>query len=341
MMKNWLLALLIGFLSLPAPAQQGDPIVFQGRILNQQTGQPLAGVEVRIIGAGSAITNDDGVFRIPLPRNMTSVKVELPSGWAVVIPEAGQAPVPMDHSYLTPFLIKQLQSRIDQLERTVTRLERENKLKQGQIDSLQQTVADSARLWREQLDRLRLSKTAQEDSLRQRIDRLSAALESGAIRDNKRIAYRAVSSELLHFESALKDLRDALPYVQNAFLSPGAMEEFNRQVKKYNAAWDSLYRYRADRIDQVRKYWEQPELTTRTEQVYQLALDRIHRDIVLPARDGITGEMAAYATGQKPRLTAQKQAKKAAVKLLSQLHVPIQELENAIATLNQGLAVGG
>lgn len=323
-------------------AQPG--VVFTGRILDENTGRGIAGITVRLIGQGEDITDDQGIFRISVQPNIEQVQLELPSGWVIQYPRNGQAPVPRSANARLDVEVKQLRSQNERLLLEIGRLQREQKLKEVQIDSLQQVLEDSLALYQKRFqvrsyeyeDAARRSE-AETRALEEKLAALTARLEAQFMEKNKTEIRGTVSAELLAFLDRLKDLRDFLPNFRDVFLYPQAADNFDRIVESYNQVRTPIYDHHQDRLGQVRLYWQDAVLSDDLEEVYRLILDNIHQRTILPMNGDLIQYRKDWATGRMPRVKASKKAQQRAQEIHQALAFPIQELEQKIKEVNSRL----
>ncbi len=309
------------------PAQE---VLFRGRLLEEGTDRSLAGLWVRAPGSDGDVTNDEGLFRLVLPPGTSVVQVEVPAGWAIAYPRNGRAPVPESSEVYVEFLLKKVVDENQVLRQQLDRLTQENKLKKEQIDSLNQYIQTRIPALQ---DSLRRSGRVAEDSiaqLKERILELIAEQEQVYTRQNREEVFREVSSGLVLYSDRLKDLRDWLVHVQDAFLSPQGAEQYRQVLTRYLEARNSLLERHQALLQQVDLYWEQDLLTYQLEETYELALETIHNGLILPLEEGVNQRLRDFATGRSSRLAAQKKARKHAMDTVNQLAMPIQELEEKI-----------
>jgi len=328
-------------------AQPGEPVRFRGRIVHLETNRPLSGLQVSAPGASEALTDDEGFFTLSLPPGTTEFTLEVASAdWAVHFPRQGRAAVPRSPQTPVEFLVKKLRSEHAALRAQVARLKREGRLKDNQLDSLQQILRDTVLAMEKRFEKDKESKSdalqvvaRQKAELEQRLAELSARLEAGYLKRNREEVYDSLSRELLVFVDKLKDLRDKLQpaFMRTVTLSPQSLEQLRQATEAYNRARNALYNAHGSRLQQVELYWERDLLTYQLAEIYQLALDRIHRSIILPLNDGAFQQLRDAALGQAPRLAAQKAATNQGKAAFNALEVPIRELEQDIAAFTQRL----
>ena len=340
MMKKWFLSALL-LIPLLAYSQE---VIFSGRIVDAATGAGVSGIRVRILDQGEGVTDDDGIFRIPLKKGTTEVQVELSKEWTVQYPREGKALVPLSSEARIEFEVKRLRSENALLLKEVERLKNEGRLKSAQIDSLRQVLEDSAAVFQERIalktgiyqDSLRKS-AVENEALRLKLSELTGQLEQTFIRRNRAEARGLISSELLAYLDRLKDLRDFLPHIRDVFLDNRASENFNKIVTRYNAAREPVNDNREARLAAARLYWPDELTEDELEEAYDLVLTDIHQRIILPLNDELVAHIRAAATGKTPRVAASKNAGKAADAAVKTLEYPISLLEQKIREVNTRL----
>lgn len=342
-MKNAVFyTLLFIFYSLSVPGQDA---VFRGRLIDESTDRGVPGVLVSLVGFGQKMTDDEGMFQIAITPNTDQVQIELPDGWEIRSHLDGKVLVPRSSSQFQPIRVKPVFSEYDQLRRDLARMREENRLKAVQIDSLEQLVKDSINWYRNQIkvssyeSRTETNRAAAEaETLRQKVDELTRRLEARYTELNKAELRGTVSGELLVYLDKLKDLRDFLPNFRDVFLFPQASENFDQLVTAYNEARAPIYENQQGRLAEVALYWEDPVLTDDLEEVYDLILNGIHKESVLPMNDELIGLVRAYVAGRMPRVQANRKAHKKAKTAYDTLAAPIESLEKKIGEVNGHLS---
>lgn len=335
MNKRFLCFFLMTFSRLAA--QPPSDVVFVGRIVDgAQKG--IKDTRVILIGVGEGRTDDDGMFRISIPSSLTEVQVSLDQ-YEVIYPRAGRALVP--RSQTTPVLIEvkkiraaETEKLIRQLQDNVRKLENDKRFREDEIRRLEKRMQDSIQAYQRMIDAGGGQSSRMLDSMQQKISRLLASQESTLLKEKKVRIYQDITQTLLVFLDKSRNLRDALTHIDDVFLSVQAQKNFERKVDEYNAARDSLYNKHKGFGEQVRLFWDNPELNARMEAVNELALDQIHVGIILPMNRSVIGPIGDAATGRTSRLSASKKARKGAHKALEQLVFPLNSLGDKINTLS-------
>jgi len=345
-MKQPLLVLAL-LLSGWLGAQPGEAVIFRGRVVQMDTGRPLEDIRVSAPGASEALTDDEGFFNLSLPPGTTEFTLELATlGWEVAYPRRGRAVVPRSPETPVEFLVKRKENEPAALRAQIRRLESEGRLKDEQLDSLQQILRDTVRAIQARYAREVASSSdsleqmaARKATLESRVAELTAQLEAGFLKRNREEVFEGLSRELLVFTDKLKDLRDKLKpdFMRTVTRSPESLAQLNEAVSAYNGARNALYEAHESRLQQVRLYWERELLTYQLEEIYRLALDHIHRDTILPLNDGAFKKLRDAALGEAPRVAAQKAATKQGKAAFNALEIPIRELEADIASFTERL----
>lgn len=326
--------LFLYFCLLLVCSVQAQDFILTGRIVDQQTQKGVPNLVVQVVGYSQGRTDNEGIFRIAIPKKLDQVKIEVSNGWKIVSSLNGTIPVPRSSDAMVEMLVQKLISENDQLQKEVDRLKRQNRLKSQQIEVLQTTIEDSLKIYRKRFTVQNKNTNAERDSLVQLVERLTERLEQNFILNNKRETYKNLSTDLLTYVTRLKDLRDWLAHADDVLLSEQAMNNFNKVIQSYNEARDNLFTKQADYTDQIQKYWEDATLTADLQKIYHLALQDIHDQHILSLKDTMLKSIAEFYTGKKARLVAKKEVKKQADTTTGNLLLPIRDLEQQIQTFN-------
>lgn len=308
--------------------------VLKGRVIDEQSQKGVPNLVVQIVGYSQGRTDNEGIFRIAIPKKVDNVKVEISNGWKIISHLGGNMPVPRSSDVMVEMLVQKLASENDQLQKEVARLEKQNRLKTKQIESLKTTIEDSLKVYRKRVANKNKGTNAERDSLVQLVERLTARLEANFLLVNKRETYKNISTDLLTYVTHLKDLRDWLSHADDALLNEQALNSFNKTINIYNQSRDSLFIKQADYTDQVQKYWEEETLRADLQKICDLALKDIHDQHILTLKDNLLKSMSEFYTGKKARLVAKKEVKKQAQATTAALLLPIRNLEQQVNTFN-------
>lgn len=318
------------------PAQPAGDAVLSGRVVDADQ-RAVRNTRVVIVGVSETRTDDDGLFRVSIPAQLAEVQIELEQ-YDVVYPRGGRTPVPKSAATPVVIEVKKLdisgqEKLVRRLRETVQKLEADKRFKEAELDQMEKSLQDTIRSYQRLFDESHGRSTELLDSLQQTIQNLLAAQESTLLVQKKAQRYREITQSLLDFLDQAKNLRDALVRIDDVFLSEKARSDFEKQVLAYNAARDSLYNRHKSYIEDVRLFWKDNDATQKMEMIADLALVQIHEGIMLPMNAGVIAPVRDYATGQRPRLAAQKKARKGAAKALEQLAFPLRNLELKINDL--------
>jgi len=330
-------------LNVPLDAQNG--LIFSGRIVDENTGRGISGLMVRLVGQGGDITDDEGMFRIAIRINTDQVQVELPAGWEIQYPRSGQAPVLRSADAHLDIEVKRLRSQNEQLLREIDRLRDEKRLKEAQIDSLQQVLEDSLGFYQK---RFQLSVNEYQDAaqraeaetraLREKISALTAGLEDRFTKKNKAEIRGRLTSELRAYLTRLKDVRNFLPDFRDIFLYENVAKNFDGAVQRYNEARAPVYDHQEQRLAQVDLYWKDEVLNDDLKEVYTLINEKIHAQLIHPMNNDLMTYRKEVATGRRPRISATRKARARADEVSQALAFPTEELEQKIREVNNNLA---
>jgi len=223
---------------------------------------------------------------------------------------------------------------IRQLQENVRKLENDKRFKEDEIRRLEKKMQDSIQVYQRILDAGEGQNSRLLDSLKQKISNLMATQESTLLKEKKARIYEDITGTLLIFLDKSRNLRDALTRIDDVFLSVQAQKMFEQKVTEYNAARDSLYNKHKSFSEQVRLFWNDPDINAKMEMVNDLALEQIHVGIILPMNRSVIVPIGDAATGRTSRLSANKKARKGAHKALEQLVFPLNNLGDKINVLS-------
>lgn len=331
---------LILFFCLSAWALSAQRI-FLGKIIGADK-TSMRGIEVSIEGGSPALSDDHGLFRMALSNDAVRsgrIRLIVP-GYQIMNPEDGEVVLPLSQEWVTEITVKPtaapppdrqnlaLRREIEKLKAEKVAKDADLQRRQAEIDSLKQARTTHMGQASSQIDSLsRLIESAKKESeqlewqLRELINRRKASF------------YDELSQTLLNYLDKLKNLSDWMPRVSDAFFSDAGMQQFNQVIGSYNGARDSLFNKHKRFESDISQFWEKDRLL-RLEDVHQLVLGEIHRDVVLGVvQNEIVEAMKDFATGKTGRQPALRKAEKSAVKAESLLRVAIPKLEDRMNQL--------
>lgn len=275
--------------------QNADNVkLFRGRIMDESN-KGLARIRVNIIGYNEDLTDDDGIFEVFLPSEITEIQIQLNNDQLTIIsPARGEILVPATSSKPYPILVRR-QSELDErvyLEKIMKFIKEEGKLKNTQIDSLQNILRDTISSFQEKLNIL--GKTNEEklkeiNQLNSRLENLADSLNQSFVKFNQFEVMNQAVSELAIFSDKSKNLRDWMPRIQDAFMSETALNYYNDQIiAPYNIARNNLYDHQQQYLESVRFYGKDKPSIDELEEAYDIALKKLHESTVLPLNESLS-----------------------------------------------------
>lgn len=296
--------------------------------------QPLPNAELNISDQGKVQTDQNGRFnfvyavrqnvvpKLSVSLNSSKYKTLKPLDASIELD-------PSREEVAIEFLVvnmdgqsEEFKKRIIDLEGRVGKLKAKNELTQRQLNALNERLVDTIMYFeniRQELQSKIVSfenlteaqKIEIEDQknrvaeLQEQVDVLTqdleAALEERYLRQNQ--YFKDISSNVMAYLRKAKDLQDHLPYINTYFSSPGGYQNFDSDIKKYNQIWEQFDNNRQSYLEGVERYWENPTLSKKVEQVFDYMAKGIHLEQILTVMNGINAELHS----QKPR-KAQKVA---------------------------------
>lgn len=354
--------LIICFLLLPLASSAQVVNAVDVRIKMQEKAaeelKALPNAKLVISDIGDAVTDENGEFRFTYPvRNAVEPVISIG-----LISDDHKMLRPVDGSIqldtavdemLVEFLVINLESetpalkkRIAGLEKRITGLKQENNLTLQQINALNNTLLDTILFF--EANRVVLENkiadyeetTAEQsaeiaqlrgqiDNLEGQVDQLTQdledALEEKYLRQNE--VFKNISANLVTYLRKAKDLRDHLPFMSSYFNSPTGYQNFDQDIRGYNAAYEAFDNDRLSYLEGVDRYWNNAALTKKLEEAFDFLGKAIHQSQILPVVNNINQELHK----QKP-----KKAQKIATVAHEDMAVNIRALEKQInRTLSQ------
>ena len=147
----------------------------------------------------------------------------------------------------------------------------------------------------------------------------------------QQLFYKKIAGELIVYADRLKDLRDALPRVSDAFIDNHAMDRLDKIISAYNVARDSLLQNHRGQAEIVRVLWGAAAADTLSA-VYEQTLTTVHQQIVLPLNTTLLDQFRAVRAEEIRPAKARKKAQAAADETFAKMNTAIPTLENNIRT---------
>ena len=354
------LIFLFLFLPLATSAQVVNTVDVRIKLKEKVADQikTMANANLVISDIGEATTNDAGEYIFTYPvRNAVEPIISiglLSDDHKMLRPVDGSIQLDTGVSEMqVEFLVINMESetpalkkRIAGLEKRISGLKQENNFTLQQINALNNTLLDTILFF--EANRLELEnkiadyqETTTEQSeeinelrgqlsnLASQVDQLTQdledALEKKYLRQNEH--FKAISANLITYLRKAKDLRDHLPFMSAYFNSPTGYTNFDQDIRGYNTAYEAFDNDRLSYLEGVDRYWSNPALTKKLEEVFDFLGKAIHQNQILPVVNDINQELHK----QKP-----KKAQKIATLAHEDMAVNIRALEQQInRTLSQ------
>ncbi len=294
----------------------------------------LPGAKLAISDVGEVTTDQLGQYRLRYPIRQSVEPIISIS----LLSDQHQLLKPMDGTlqldaerkeiYLE-FLVVNLgeetpefRKRVSDLESTISSLRRKNQLTIRQLNELNSTLLDTIMYYeanrqqlesrisqlevltaeqRSEMDRLRHQIGTLEQQVDHLTNELEKALEERYLRQNQH--YRDISSNLLAYIRKAKDIRDHMPFISAYHNSPSGYGDFDKDIKAYNAIWESFDNHRMSYLKGVQHYWSSAKVSRDLEELFDQVVQVIHQKQML----GVVRDINAELHKQSPR-KAQKVA---------------------------------
>lgn len=301
------------------------------RVLDQDD-MPLKFIRLTLSGANLPIeTQSNGEYTLEFPPGKSELVFYPPAGYERISPPNGALIVPEDKSRTIDIWLarkgndnRELESFtrvLGKKEEEKARLKIENETLKAQLEQLESERQTTSTL-RDSIEAL-LRKNANNDtSLAREIADLKEAVGL-----KRQLYYKKMAGELLVFADRLKDLRDALPRVRDAFIDNRSMARFDKIIENYNAARDSLLQNQKGNVEIVRALWNEPTATA-LNRVYEQALTEVHQQTVLPLNTSLLDQFRAVRAEEIRPAKARKKVEKASNDTLAKLNLLIPSLES-------------
>lgn len=239
-----------------------------------------------LVNSNVAVTNDAGIFVIPLNKNTNHVKVQLQqSKYVVLYPTAGYVAIPRDLNDMPEIIIgsnsdntylNQYLNLYKAIKNNKSGTSSEVKVLANKFDSLQKFLL-----------KLNYSETE-----------LRTAKE---MQDGRDKYYPEISQNLYEFVSRAFDLKAAFQHVSEfAFDNPAALQKLHSSVTEYTNIYNVLNRQRTNYQKQIDEYWQDDSVSQEYSKIISYALDSLHDKKLFPLKDDIT-LINQYFSGRKSK----------------------------------------
>lgn len=264
----------------------------------------------------------DGRIYFPASPGSRSVVVKATASQDFVIVGSGNLGLPSDRSIEIVVTLRKPKDNEKGLTKVVTTLKKMN-LNINNLDSLRR--ADNARYTRVM---------QVQDSLLRVVTQLYALSESDLRTDLERLKgrdtyYPQISSALEMYLNEAKDIKDIFKQMTEfAMTNPQAILQFDSTIRVYNAAYLVLNSNNNDYERAVLEYWASSELSYGFRNVFDFAINTIHRSEVLHLNTDLIPRINQYShEGNRKKRNRIKDD------ILSTLQNIIPRLENDLTVL--------
>jgi hypothetical protein len=303
------------------------------RVLDEND-QPLKFVRLTLSGNSLPIeTQSNGEYTLEFPPGKAEIVFYPPAGYERISPPNGTVLLPEDKSRTIDIWLarkgndnRELESFsrvLSKKEEEKARLKIENENLKAQLDQL---AADrqNTRAMRDSIESIVQKNSSLTSDLAREISALKAAL--GLKRE---MYFKNMAAELNVYSDRLKDLRDALPRVRDAFIDQKSMNRLDKTIAAYNTARDSLLQNHRGNAAIVRALWGTGAADALAK-VYDKALLEVHQQTVLPLNTSLLDQFRAVRAEEIRPAKARKKAENAAKGALEKLNFNIPNLESDI-----------
>ena len=306
------------------------------RVLDEND-QPLKYIRLTLSGTNLPIeTQSNGEYALEFPPGEAEIVFYPPQGYERISPPNGSILLPADKSRTIEIWLarkgddtRELESFsriLSKKESEKTRLQLENETLKARLEQLE-ADQQNTQVLRDSLQNMLRKNNNITTDLSREIGALNETLEL-----KRELYYKNIAAELLVYADRLKDLRDALPRVRDAFIDQRAMDRFDRTIVAYNIARDSvLHNYEGNTVI-VRALWGS-ELSNELSQVYEETLEDVHKQTVLPLNTTVLDQFRAVRAEEVRPAKARKKVDKAANIAFEKLNNQIPKLESNIKVM--------
>lgn len=326
---TFLLSLFILYF-IPGLAQSSGDVEVRGKVVEIMEGKVkgIKGVKVTISGDYD-YTDLNGNFRLHLPTEERVVSIQLEQNpHPMIAPIDGKIALPVSGDLLIRLCSqknKKLQQKVKNLEQRVNQLQKKNEFTERQKEQIYNQMLDTILHFEERIsglydelmrgdsinEELRAHINKLENELLEKDRQLFAALEEKYLRQKSYLD--EVSYALNNYGDEVKNLRDMMypNQISYYFTNQVAYKKLEKQIEKYNEAYNIIRNDHDKHISGVKNYWPDG-LDKELETTYSQLLDVTHDQGVLQLNAQVIEQMRRYFTGQKGRTRAQKDATKGA-----------------------------
>ena len=240
-----------------------------------------------------------GIVYYTPPNNSNTIKIEVVDDKGYAIAGDNVINLPQDPSLTTTIVIRKL-SNTDQA------LKEYNKSLNATLKKLNVTISE--------LDSLKNANR----SLYEEVDRMNDSIlkivtknyqvsendlrTAKEIMDAREKYFNAISSSLEGYLNEGKDVKDAYKTILAFSLEdPRSFRQLDSIVPIYNNAYNLLNNNYREYEAAVNSYWQSSELSLGFHNVYDFAINNIHRTAIIPLNDAVTVKMNLYIHEENKR----------------------------------------
>ena len=303
------------------------------RVLDEND-QPLKFIRLTLSGTSLPIeTQSNGEYTLEFPPGKAELVFYPPNGYERISPPNGSLLLPEDKSRTIEIWLarkngdnRELESFarvLSKKEEEKARLKVENEALKARLDQLQSGQQNTATL-RDSIAAIVQQNTSNTAALSREIADLQEMVGL-----KQQLFYKKIAGELIVYADRLKDLRDALPRVRDAFIDQRSMTRFDKIIGGYNIARDSVLQNHSGNVEIVRALWGAPA-SEKLAAVYEEFLTAVHQQTVLPLNTTLLDQFRAVRAEEIRPAKARKKAETAAKASFEKLNTLIPTLETNI-----------
>ncbi|MCW3115827.1 MAG: hypothetical protein JWR18_4223 [Segetibacter sp.] len=227
-----------------------------------------------LVNSNIAVTNDAGIFVIPLTNNTNHVKIQLQqNNYTVLYPTAGYVAVPRDLNDMPEIIIGSPADNtyLNQYLNLYKAIRNNKSATSAEVRALDVKL--------DSLQKILLQLNYSESELRTAKD----------MQDGRDKYYPEISENLNEFVSRAFDLKAAFQHVAKfAFDNPAATQRLHDAATSYTNIYNVLNRQRMNYQKQINENWRDDSLTNEYIRVIGFALDTLHTAKLYPLQSDIT-----------------------------------------------------
>ena len=314
------------------------------RVLDEND-RPLKFLRLTLAGANLPIeTQSNGEYTLEFPPGTAELIFYPPAGFERISPPNGALVMPEDKTRILTIWLARKDGTNRELEtftrvlgkkeQEKARLKVDNEVLRSRLTKLA-SERQTTTLLCDSLAALVQQNTTNAHALTREIADLQETVDL-----KQQLYYKKIAGELVVYADRLKDLRDALPRVSDAFIDQRSMARFDKIIGAYSLARDSLLQNHRGHAEIVRALWGAAAADTLAA-VYEQALTAVHRQTVLPLNTTLLDQFRAVRAEEIRPAKARKKAQLAANATFARLNTVIPPLETNIravlATLEAAL----